>query len=61
MERGAGELSAVQEVAQLYGMPVIAIACLDDLLGYLQEQPEFRQNVAAILRYRENYGITSDV
>ena len=61
MERGSGELSAVQEVRQLYGMPVVAIARLDDLLAYLQETPEFRQNVDAILKYRELYGIPSDV
>ncbi len=61
MERGAGALSAVQEVTQMYAMPVVAIACLDDLLGYLQERPEFRQNVDAILNYRKHYGITSDV
>ena len=59
MERGSGELSAVQEVHKLYGMPVVAIACLDDLLAYLQEAPALRQNVDAILKYRELYGIST--
>ena len=59
MERGTGELSAVQEVHKLYGMPVVAIARLTDLLAYLQETPEFRQNVDAILKYRELYGIST--
>ena len=58
MERGSGELSAVQEVQQLYGMPVVSIARLDDLLDYLQETSNFRQNVDAILAYRDLYGIT---
>jgi orotate phosphoribosyltransferase len=57
MERGSGELSAVEEVQQLYGMPVVPIARLDDLLGYLQNIPDFRQNVADIMKYRELYGI----
>jgi orotate phosphoribosyltransferase len=57
MERGAGELSAVQEVQQLYGMPVVPIARLDDLLAHLQGKPEFRQNIADIMKYRETYGI----
>ena len=35
MEKGAGALSAVQEVRQMHGIPVIAIATLDDLIGYL--------------------------
>ena len=57
MERGTGELSAVQEVRQHYGMEVVTIACLDDLLGYLQESGEFRQNIDAILKYRDLYGV----
>jgi orotate phosphoribosyltransferase len=60
MERGTGDLTAVQEVRALYAMPVVAIARLDDLLAYLQETPEFRQNVDAILKYRELYGTASD-
>src|SRR6201986_3948564 len=56
MERGSGELSAVQEVRRDYGMPVIAVATLDDLLGFLQDSDEFRQNSAAVARYREMYG-----
>ena len=35
MERGRGERSAVQELQQEFGVPVIAIATLDDLLGFL--------------------------
>ena len=38
MERGKGDLSAVQEVKREYGLPVISIAALDDLLGYLQDR-----------------------
>ena len=36
MERGTGELSAVQEVERSYNIPVISIARLDDLVGYLE-------------------------
>ncbi len=57
MERGLGDLSAVQEVQQSYDIPVIAIATLDDLLGYLQEQPEMVQNLRATQIYRERYGV----
>ena len=56
MERGAGELSAVQEVRRDYGMEVIAVASLDDLLGFLQDTPEFRQNMGAVAQYRATYG-----
>jgi orotate phosphoribosyltransferase len=57
MERGQGELSAVQEVRQAYGIPVIAVATLDDLVGYLKSRPELAENLQAVARYRQTYGI----
>jgi len=57
MERGSGELSAVQEVQRLYGMPVIAVATLDDLLRFLRQSPDFRPNEDAVARYRRTYGV----
>lgn len=57
MERGQGELSAVQEVRQAYGIPVVAVASLDDLLAYLGQRPELAQNLQAVIRYRQQYGI----
>ena len=57
MERGQGELSAVQEVNRDYGLPVISIAALNDLLGYLQGQAELVQNLHAVESYRDRYGV----
>ena len=57
MERGQGELSAVQEVKRDYGLPVVSIAALDDLLGYLQGQAELVQNLQAVQSYRDRYGV----
>jgi len=57
MERGQGDLSAVQEVERDYGIPVIAVASLDDLMGYLAQRPDFENHRAAVARYREQYGI----
>jgi orotate phosphoribosyltransferase len=56
-ERGQGSLSAVQEVAQNYGMPVIAVATLNDLIAYLRGQPELEQVLPAVSQYREQYGV----
>ena len=56
-ERGTGALSAVQEVEQALGMPVIAVARLTDLIDYLAGQPALEQNLAAVRRYRETYGV----
>ena len=56
-ERGTGALSAVQEVEQSLGLPVIAIARLTDVIDYLAGQPALEQNLAAVRRYRETYGV----
>lgn len=57
MERGLGDLSAVQEVRETYAIPVIAIATLSDLLGYLQDEPEMAENLAAVRAYRDLFGV----
>jgi orotate phosphoribosyltransferase len=59
-ERGSGELSAVQEVTRQYGLPVTGIATLADIIGYLQTRPEMAENLQAVLRYREQYGISGE-
>jgi len=56
-ERGIGTLSAVQEVEQSLGLPVIAVARLTDLIDFLVGQPALEQNLAAVRRYRETYGV----
>jgi len=56
-ERGQGRLSAVQEVEQTFGTPVVAVATLADLIGYVAKEPELRQNLTAVNRYREQYGV----
>lgn len=60
MERGQGELSAAQEVQRNYGIPVVAIATLDDLLGYLRDGAGMVQNLAAVQSYRDRYGVRND-
>jgi orotate phosphoribosyltransferase len=55
-ERGRGERSAVQELQQDFGVPVMAIATLDDLLGYLGAKPAMAPQRAAVTAYRERYG-----
>jgi len=59
MERGSGELSAVQEVEREYGMPVISIATLEDLVAYLQTDNKMSSNLAAVSRYRAQYGVSA--
>ncbi|SDF58485.1 orotate phosphoribosyltransferase [Massilia sp. PDC64] len=62
MERGGKDgvlspLSAVQEVSQTYGIPVISIASLADLFGYLETDPSLAQYKDAVAAYRQQYGV----
>ena len=56
LERGSGTRSAVQEVRDGLGLPVIAIADLDDLLQFLDAKPELEQQLIDIEHYRQLYG-----
>jgi orotate phosphoribosyltransferase len=55
-ERGRGKLSAAQEINRDYGIPCTAIAGLDDLIHFLENQGNDEIDLAAIQRYREDYG-----
>ena len=61
MERGQGELSAIQEVERVYGCQVIAIITLNDLISYLEEQvasqSELAPHLDAVRAYRAEYGV----
>jgi orotate phosphoribosyltransferase len=56
MERGRGQASAVQELSRDYGLPVIAIATLDDLLRFIAREPRLAAQLAAVEAYRAAYG-----
>lgn len=49
--------SAVQQVQQRYGLPVVAVAGLADLLTYLDGAPELAAHRPAVLAYRQRYGV----
>ncbi|MFP5412334.1 MAG: orotate phosphoribosyltransferase, partial [Gammaproteobacteria bacterium] len=55
------EHSATQDVARLYGIPVIAIASLADLLAFLESGGAEAQALAEykpqVQTYRERYGV----
>ena len=56
-ERGQAQLSAIQEITEQHGVPVISIVSLQDLCAYLSEQPESAAILAAIENYRAEYGV----
>jgi orotate phosphoribosyltransferase len=56
-ERGQGALSAAQEVTAEFGIPVIAIARLADLLTLTAERPELARESERLAQYRSEYGV----
>jgi orotate phosphoribosyltransferase len=56
-ERGQGELSATQELTREYGLPVTAIATLEDILATLRGTAEGREHIGRIEEYRRRYGV----
>ncbi|ALD89388.1 orotate phosphoribosyltransferase [Cupriavidus gilardii] len=54
-----GAHSAVQDVQREFGVPVIAIASLADLLSYLDaaQDPALTASRAAVAAYRQRYGV----
>jgi orotate phosphoribosyltransferase len=56
-ERGKGELSAIQEVERDFGMPVVSIVNLDQLIVYLAEDASLKHYLPAVEAYRKQYGV----
>ncbi len=55
-ERGQGELSAIQELEQQYGIPVISIIKLEQLIDFVKNSAEFADYLPNIEAYRKAYG-----
>jgi orotate phosphoribosyltransferase len=55
-ERGQGERSAVQEVQDDFGLPVVAVLRLKDLVTHLEASGE-AAILAAVRAYRDRYGV----
>lgn len=60
-EKGQNETSAIQEIEQQFGIPVISVVTLAQVIDYLRAQAEasaqHADHLAAIERYRAQYGI----
>jgi orotate phosphoribosyltransferase len=56
-ERGHGAQSAAQEITAEFGIPVIAIARLEELLQLAAERPELAAHRTRLQAYRAEYGV----
>ena len=56
-ERGNGSQSAAQEISAEFGIPVISIVSLSDLLDYADEHDQLADERQRLQHYRDRYGV----
>ena len=56
-ERGYGERSAVQQVEQDWGLTVVSVVSLHDIIAWVESNPAMTQHREALEQYREQYGV----
>lgn len=56
-ERGKGGLSAIQELEQQHGIPVISLIGFNDIITYVESSIESKQHLPSMLEYRKRYGV----
>jgi|TARA_B110000259_G_scaffold169156_1_gene198853 orotate phosphoribosyltransferase len=58
-ERGKADLSAIQEVERDYGLRVLSVVTLNDIVQFLEENGAYKDELKAISSYHAEYGIAS--
>lgn len=58
-EKGNADLSAIQEIERDYGVHVVSVVKLDDIIVYIEGKAEYRKELDRIKRYRELYGVAA--
>ncbi len=56
-EKGQNQLSAVQDVSAQFGIPVVAIIGLADIIRFIEQDPHYADKLPIIKAYRQQYGI----
>ena len=56
-EVGRDARSAVEELEQTLGIPVVSILKLEDMIDLLEESKEYGDHLAPVVAYREKYGL----
>ncbi len=61
LEKGQGEISAIQEVEKDFGLTVISVINLDSIVEYLEEKGNYLTEIEQIRDYRDRFGIASAI
>lgn len=56
-ERGQNQLSAVQEVAQQFAVPVVSIINFANIIEFIEQTPNYAEKLPVIRRYLADYGV----
>ena len=56
-ERGAGNLSAIQEIEQTYDIPVLSIVDMNHIIQYLEADGGSESALEGMRAYRQQYGV----
>ncbi|MCQ9124380.1 orotate phosphoribosyltransferase [Rodentibacter caecimuris] len=56
-ERGKGTLSAIQEVERDYQCRVLSIIDLDDLMQFIEQDPQYHDHLPTMRAYRSEFGV----
>ena len=56
-ERGAGDLSAIQELEKAYSIPVLSIIDMSHIITYLEQTGESADALGKMKEYRTRYGV----
>lgn len=58
-ERGGSELSAIQEVARDFGVPVVSIISFDQIIEFIEQTGRHAEHLGAVRAYREEFGVSA--
>jgi len=56
-ERGKGDISAIDELQQSTGVPVLSIVSLNDILEYLDSNEQPPELIHKMKKYQQDYGV----
>ena len=57
-EKGLSDMSATQDVSDKFNIPILSIITLDNIIEYLTNQNNFKNELKFIKEYRKKYGIS---
>lgn len=58
-EKGASALSAIQELERDYGVSVVSVVKLDDIISYIEGKAGLQRELDRIKRYRDEFGVAA--